>query len=265
MPFVETNGIRMHYETRGSGEPLVLIMGLSADGPVWDLHAQAWEKHFTCYLIDNRGVGRSDAPEGPYTSAMMADDVAGFMDQVGLKQARVAGISMGGVISQQLALRHPQKVRSQILAATWAKCDAYAQDIFRMFVKTRASLPFDDFLALLHLWIFTPGHYDKNLADLQQGRKDALSYAYPQTQRGFAGQAEACITHDTSRDLSRIKQPTLITAGTADIFTPYAFAKELHQGIKGSDLLTFEGFGHTHHWEDLERFNRETTRWLLEH
>jgi len=255
----------MHYQTRGSGDPLILIMGLSADGPVWDLHAQAWEKHFTCYLIDNRGVGRSDSPPGPYSSGQMADDVAGLMDEIGIPQARVAGLSMGGVIAQQLALRHPGKVRSQILAATWARSEEFTKDVTRMFVKARAALPFDEFLALLHLWIFTPGHYNRHLADLKQGRKDALGYAYPQSQQGFAGQAQACIDHDTSALLGGIKQPTLITAGTQDIWIPFAYARELHAGIRGSELLAFENFGHTHHWEDLEKFNLETTRWLLAH
>ncbi len=265
MPFAEVSGIRLHYQTRGQGEPLILIMGLSADGPVWEDHAKAWEKHFTCYLLDNRGVGRSDAPKGPYTSAMMADDIAGLMDEVGLKQARVVGLSMGGVIAQQLALRHPTKVKSQILAATWAKLDNHAGDVFDVLVKARASMAFDEFLQLLHLIIFTPDHYNRNREAFQQGRKDALGYEYMQTQQGFTGQAAACISHDSSKDLGKITQPTLITAGTADFFVPYANALELNKGIKDSKLLTFEGWGHTHHWEDLERFNRETTEWLLSH
>src|SRR6188508_3735263 len=80
MPIVKTNGINMAYEERGSGDPLICIMGVTAPGGVWDAHAQAWEKHFRCILGDHRGVGATDKPAGPYTTAMMADDYAGLMD-----------------------------------------------------------------------------------------------------------------------------------------------------------------------------------------
>ena len=86
MPLIETNGIKFNYEERGSGEPLICIMGVTAPGGVWDAHAQAWESHFRCILGDNRGVGLTDKPEGPYTTAMMADDYAGLMDKLGIKQ-----------------------------------------------------------------------------------------------------------------------------------------------------------------------------------
>ncbi len=264
MPFVEVSGTRLHYRIRGRGEPLVLIIGLSADGPVWEDHVKVWEQYFTCYLVDNRGAGRSDAPAGPYTTAEMADDVAGLMDALEVGQARVVGISMGGAIAQQLALRHPAKVRSQILVSTWARCDDYSRDILRMFIKARAALSCEDFMALLHLWIFTPSYYNRHLSDLQRDRRLSSTYAYLQSQQGFEGQAEACLSHDTSKDLPCISQPTLITVGSADIFTPPTHARELHAGITGSRLSIFEGWGHAHHWEDLERFNRETTDWLVE-
>ena len=78
MPHIKTNGISMYYDERGSGDPLICIMGVTAPGGVWDAHAQAWEKHFRCILGDNRGVGLTDKPEGPYTTDMMADDYAGY-------------------------------------------------------------------------------------------------------------------------------------------------------------------------------------------
>ncbi|MDB4385686.1 alpha/beta hydrolase, partial [Opitutaceae bacterium] len=93
----------LHFTTRGEGPPLMLIMGLGADGSVWEEHVKACEKHFTCYLIDNRGIGQSPITEGPYTTAMMADDVAALMDAEGIAQAHVAGLSMGGAIAQELA------------------------------------------------------------------------------------------------------------------------------------------------------------------
>ena len=89
-----------------------------------------WQKDFRCILGDNRGVGESDKPEGPYTSEMMADDYAGLLDELGIESARVVGCSMGSIIAQQLALRHPEKVKSAVLMCTWSRCDRYAVSVF---------------------------------------------------------------------------------------------------------------------------------------
>src|SRR6476660_9398247 len=107
MPTVVSNGIRMHYEEQGSGDPLILIMGLGAPGSRWMDHVAAYEKRFRCFLIDNRGAGDPDKPDGPYTTKMMADDTAGLMQALGIENARIAGISMGSAIAQELALSYP--------------------------------------------------------------------------------------------------------------------------------------------------------------
>jgi pimeloyl-ACP methyl ester carboxylesterase len=130
MPFVETNGINLYYEERGAGEPLLLIMGITAPGSVWEKHTDDWQRHFRCILGDNRGVGRTDKPAGPYSTAQMADDYAGLIEKLGLKNVRVVGVSMGSTIAQQLALRHSDKVQSLVLMCPWARCDRTAEAIF---------------------------------------------------------------------------------------------------------------------------------------
>ena len=110
--YADSNGTKIFYQIRGEGEPLVLIMGFGADGNLWEQHVAEYQKHFRCYLIDNRGVGKSDQPPGPYTTEMMARDVVAVMDHSQVSTARVAGISMGGAIAQQLALNHPERVHS---------------------------------------------------------------------------------------------------------------------------------------------------------
>ena len=87
----------MYYEERGQGDPLIMIMGITAPGAVWEAHADDWSQHFRCIMPDNRGVGASDKPEGDYSSEMFADDYAGLMDQLGIEKARVVGVSMGSV------------------------------------------------------------------------------------------------------------------------------------------------------------------------
>ncbi len=258
MTKVKFNDITINYTEQGEGEPLILIMGLGADGPVWEQHVATYSKHFRCIMPDNRGVGQSDAPQGPYQTTTMADDIASLMDYLNIEKAHVNGISMGGAIAQQLSIRHPQKVQSQVLTATWSKFDAYTGDVYTMLKKTRRDLSFPDFMELLQLRIFTSTFYNQNRKDLQAGQKQGAEYQFLQTQHGFEGQADACISHDTTAILSHISTPTLITAGTKDIFVPIELSLYLHENIKNSEFLSFEGWGHTHHWEDLEKYNSET-------
>ena len=264
MPIVRANGININYEDRGQGEPLILIMGLGADGAVWELHAQAYEKHFRCILIDNRGAGLSDKPPGPYTTAMMADDTAGLMDALGIEKAHVAGISMGGAIAQCLALQHPGKVQRMVLVSTWARCDPYTKIVFQNFKKMRAVADPGDFMELLQLWIFAVDHTAAQLDELRQGQQQARDNPNPMPQHAFNAQCDACITHDALARLEAIQVPTLITVGDADIFTPYAFSKAIHDRIPASELFVLERTGHAHHWEKLAEFNGKTTAFLRE-
>ncbi len=263
MPTVHANGIDIHYAERGAGEPLVLIMGLGADGPLWDLHAAAYEKHFRCILMDNRGAGHTDKPAGPYTIAQMADDTAGLMDAIGIENARVAGISMGSAIAQELALRHAAKVRSMVLISSWARCDRYTVAVFETFKKLRAIATPADFMQMLQLWIFTAGHYEANYADMLAGQRDAADKPMPTA--AFAAQCDACATHDALDRLGEISVPALLTVGDADIFTPLRFSEEIAGCMTNAELLVLPGLGHCHHWEDLATFNARTTEFLLNH
>ncbi len=261
--YADSNGTNIYYQIRGQGDPLILIMGFGADGNVWEKHVQEYEKHFKCFLIDNRGVGKSDQPKGPYNTAMMAEDVITVMEHAGIAKARVAGISMGGAISQSLVLDYPDRVQSIALISTWPKFNNYAKMVYENLKKLRVTSRPDEFMELLQLWIFAPPYYEYALSDLQAGQKDAANNANPQSRDGFEGQLDACIQHDVVSRLGEISVPTLITVGGMDIFTPPAFSRVLHDGIKNSVLITFPEGGHVHHWEDLERFNRVTTDFLL--
>ena len=130
MPYITTNKIKLYYEERGSGDPLILIMGLGAPGSLWEEHVAVYEQVFRCFVIDNRGAGQSDQPMGPYSTKMMADDVAGLMQGFGITDARVAGISMGSGIAQELGLNYPNLVRTLVLISSWSRCDAYTRTIF---------------------------------------------------------------------------------------------------------------------------------------
>lgn len=263
MPFVGTNGIRMHYEEQGEGEPLVLLMGLGAPLDRWELHAAAYARRFRCILVDNRGAGESDRPRGPYTTAMMAADTAGLMDALGIEQARVAGISMGSGIAQELALGHPEKVRSLVLVASWSRCDAYTRGVFEHFKAMRAVASPADFMQLLQLWIFTAAHYETHLDEMLAGQRSAAEGTMPL--EAFVAQCDACITHNTYDRLGRIQAPALLTSGDTDIFTPVRLSEEMNERMPDAELLVLHGRGHAHHWEDLETFNARALEFLLSH
>lgn len=260
--YADSKGTKIYYEIRGEGEPLVLLMGFGADGSVWEKHVSEYEKHFKCIVLDNRGVGKSDQPEGPYSTKMMAEDTVAVMQHAGVDKARVAGISMGGAITQELALNFPEKVESIALISTWPKFNNYAKTVYENLKKLRVTSEPDEFMELLQLWIFAPPFYEYGLNDLRDGQEGAGNNPNPQTRNGFEGQLDACINHDTVSRLDQIKAPTLITVGDMDIFTPPAFSKVLHEGIAGSEYVSFPEGGHVHHWEDLERFNKITTEFL---
>jgi len=260
--YADSNGVKIYYEVKGKGDPLVLIMGFGADGSVWEKHLREYEKHFKCIVLDNRGVGKSDQPKGPYSTKMMAEDTIAVMDYAGIQQARVAGISMGGAITQELVLNFPERVQSIALISTWPKFNNYAKTVYENLKKLRVTSKPEDFMELLQLWIFAPPYYKEHLEDLKAGQTGAKDNPNPQTRYGFDGQLDACINHDTVSRLDQIKVPTLITVGDMDIFTPPAFSKILHEGISGSKYISFPNGGHVHHWEDLERFNEVTTEFF---
>ena len=121
MPKVKVGDIEMNYECQGEGEPVVLVTGFGADLFAWALQVPELSQNYQVYTIDNRGVGDTDKPAGPYTIKMMADDTAGFFDAVGIENAHLVGHSMGGMISQRFALDYPEKLRSLTLAATFCR------------------------------------------------------------------------------------------------------------------------------------------------
>lgn len=267
MPFVETNGIRLSYEEWGEGDPLLLIMGITAPGSVWQRHAEYWSQDFRCIIPDNRGVGLSDKPVGPYSSAEMADDHAGLLSALGIQRARVVGCSMGSIIAQQLALRHPRLVQSMALMCTWARCDRYARDVFQHMSNIKSRLRPEEFATYIQLLIFAKPYWDRDttFADLQDGRAAAAKDSLPQPLHGFEGQAAACVTHNTLEDLQRIACPTLVIGGRNDIFTPVWMAQEVASRLPDCDLHLYDDAGHAFHWECIDDFNPRLREWLLAH
>lgn len=267
MPHAQTNGIQMYYEERGGGDPVLLLMGITASGDVWQAHADDWSEEFRCIMPDNRGVGRSDKPPGDYSSAMMADDCAGLLDALSLDRVRVVGVSMGSIIAQQMCLRHPERVKSAVLMCPWARVDRYARGIFDHMVTCKAHLDNKQFLEWIQLLIFTKPFWDTDEAyeGLLAGRQGFDENPFPQPLHGLRGQAAACVEHNVVDRLGEIKAPCLVIGGKDDIFVPMWMQEEVANGISNCEHHFYEGAGHAFHWEKIADFNPRVREWLRNH
>ena len=248
------DGTKIAYRVKGFGPSLLLVMGLGADGSAWDLHVKSFEKSFRCLIVDNRGTGKSQSPAGPYSIELMADDCAAVITKAGGGPVVVIGISMGGAIAQQIAIRHPKLVKSLIITSSWAEKTPLISDVFEELATIRPKLTEEEFVRRLQLLIWSPSGYSENAIKLREDR--AIPQLQVVTKEAFSAQCEACIKYDALLQLSLVNVPTLITVGELDIFTPISSSYALLKNIPNSRIEIFQGSGHAHHWENLEKYNQ---------
>jgi pimeloyl-ACP methyl ester carboxylesterase len=266
MPKVKANNITINYDQQGAGEPLILIPYLAADYACYAFQVAEYSKHFTCISIDLRGTGESDKPEGVYSTELFADDVAAFMQAVGIPSAHIYGLSLGAASGMWLAAKYPDRVKSLSLHSGWAKTDPFLKTVaegWQVTAKALGSVPEMTILSIFP-WCFTPElyaakpEYIQSLADFVRSRP-----AQPVT--SFLQESNAVITHDCAAHLGQIKAPTQITFGRRDAVTSTRFAAEMTSAIRGSELLIFEECAHTAMYEQVAEFNQKTLAFLQRH
>ncbi len=265
MPKVRVGDIAVHYVEAGAGEPLVLVMGFGGDHTAWGFQLRAFAERHRVIAFDNRGVGRTDAPDRPYTIATMADDTRGLLDALGVERAHVVGISMGGMIAQELALRHPARVRSLHLGCTLARPDAYVRAVAAAWREMRTGLAPEAMLRALGPWLFAPATYRERPQLVEAVLQAALANPYPQSLVGFLRQGEAVAAHDTLERLGGIACPTLVSVGEEDILVGLRFSRELAERIPGATLHVIPGAAHGYFLERPDAFNDLTLSFLSEH
>jgi pimeloyl-ACP methyl ester carboxylesterase len=258
MPIARVNGIDLNYAVAGQGIPLVMIMGMGFGQKGWIFQTRFFKKYFQVITFDNRGAGNSDKPEGPYTIRMMADDTIGLMDHLHIDKAHILGISLGGMIAQELAVNYPQRVNRLVLGCTFCKQDNNTSGDYPEWGKAVES--------------GLKGNYDpmfdklfnKRLNQIILGSvlKRALKKSGEAGTRGIAGQYQASAKHNTADKLPRINLPTLVIGGTADrVMKPSSF-KVLSSLIPQSKLIMIENGSHSIFVETRGRFNREVLNFL---
>jgi pimeloyl-ACP methyl ester carboxylesterase len=266
MPKVKANGITMNYGQQGTGEPLILIPYLTADHACYAFQVDAYAKHFTCISLDLRGTGETDKPEGEYSTELLADDVAAFMQAAGIPRAHVSGLSLGAAVGMWLATKYPDKVQSLSLHSGWPKTDLFLKTVvegLQITARALGSVP-EMVIAALFPWCLTPELYAVN-PDYIKSLADFVRSRPAQPLAAFIQQSNAVIAHDVEAQLGGIRTPTQITFGRVDMLTSRRFADPMKQRIRDSDLLIFEGCAHAPLYEKVEEFNQKTLAFLQRH
>lgn len=254
MPTATVNGHELHYLQRGEGDPLLLVMGMSGTHLGWgDPFLDELAKDFAVTAYDHRGVGRSSRVDVPFTLAELADDAAGLLDALGIESAHVVGVSMGGMVAQQLALRHPDRVRTLVIGCSYAGGEGSAltppENGQRL---AEAWLSGDRERALRVGWdINVSGPFAERPGEYERWREMALALRVPLAI--IMLQIQAIGGHDVSERLGEVSVPTLVVHGTEDRMLPPANSRVIAERIPGARLVELEGVGHLFWWEQPER------------
>ena len=259
MPIVKSGDADIYYEVTGSGPPLLMIMGFLSDSRMWMLQTPAFSEHFTCITFDNRGVGNSSRPPGPYSMEQMAADAIAVLDDAGIDKASVLGISMGGAIAQHVALKIPERIDKLVLAATWCKPNQWLERLGTIGGDLTAHLGPEVFGRSVLLWLFTPELVINN-PDVVAMIEQMMTTIQPPME-SFMNQFAAVSAHDTYEQLHQITAPTLVMGARRDFMVPPELAKHIAEAIPGSRFEMLDG-GHAFSAENTAEFNRVILEFL---
>lgn len=256
MPTINVSDLNIFYAERGQGEPLIFLNGLAGDHLYWMGQLRAFSKHFRCLALDNRDTGQSSYAASAYTIPDLADDVAGVMARLDARPAHVVGLSLGGMIAQELALRHPGQVRSLFLTGTVGKSDAWFSATLDAYGCIRRQVrDTSEFFQVLLPWLVSQRFFQD--AERVDWLKAILGqHPHPQRMDGFFRQFEAIRGHDTLDRLGSITCPVLVVAGEDDLIAPPRYARQIAERLPQARLEIMPGIGHAPPIEDPRGFNR---------
>jgi 3-oxoadipate enol-lactonase len=264
MPTATVNGIEMNYRVEGDGpETIVLVNGLADDLETWIFQMEDFlGAGYRVVRFDNRGVGQTSKPDGPYTSRMLAEDAKALVDELGLTGFHMLGVSMGGMIAQEFALANPGDLRSLTLACTYAAPGPFCSRMFAMWHDMAPELGVPFIMRDVTLWAFTVPFFEEREEELKEFEADMAQL--PQPTEAYLAQLSVIQTHDTTGRLDGIGAPTLVLAGEEDILIPVRLSKRLQEGIPGAEWATTKG-GHACLWEHPAEFNQKALAFIGKH
>jgi 3-oxoadipate enol-lactonase len=239
MPYVENRGARIYWTEQGSGPPILLIMGLSFTHEMWFRVVPELAGDYRMILFDNRGMGRSDVPRGPYTIPLMASDARAVLDAAQVDAAHVIGASMGGMIAQELALRYPERVRSLMLGSTTSRALLGKWPLFEYGPRQWRGLSREQREEGLRRLLYadtTP------MERIQHDWRVRCGCAW--CYKGFVNQFAGILMWSAYRRLPRIQAPTLVVHGDQDRMVPPENGRVLASRIPGARFELIRDAGH---------------------
>jgi pimeloyl-ACP methyl ester carboxylesterase len=255
MATTAANGVDLWVEQGGEGDDVLFISGLADEGACWVDQVAGLKDHYRLTTFDNRGVGRSSTPDGAFRIADFAADAAALMNALELERPHVVGSSMGGAIAQELALAHPDRIRSLVLNGTWCRGDRFLHEIFRNWMwSAEKADSIRDFLVTVNLWCFSPRIWNDGTMDEWIAAAEASPYA--QSVDAFCRSAQALIEHDSADRIGAIGVPTLVTVGELDLCLPARFSKVIAERIPNARLVVIPAVGHQPFQEVPADYNR---------
>ena len=263
MPTITPNNINLHYRDDGAGQPVLFIQGLGVDHRGWAGVTRPLSQRFRCISYDNRDVGRSSLVDAPYDVLDMTADALGLLDALGIAQADIVGVSMGGVIAQEIAIRHPERVRRLVLVTTYTSGDPRGSAIFESQAMLRRTLPREEYCRATFWSAYSHQDYRREGFIDEMVRRTAGNDLW-QPQDAYERHVRAVISANTEGRLHQIVAPTLILAGAEDILTPMRFSSLLARDIPNSQLEVIEGAGHGMIWSHPEVVVDHVGRFLSE-
>ncbi len=267
MPHINVRSRKVYYELHGEHEgiPLLLIMGMAGSCKGWlPLQVPDFSQQHRTLIFDHRGAGESDDCDEPLSIRAMADDTVGLLDALEIEKADVLGVFMGGMIAQEMALGHRERVNRLVLCGTYARPDAKRRMLLQQWRELALlKVPIEVMVRERLLWTLQDETLEQ--ADLIDQMvtffaRDGL----PISEEVFANQCQACIDHDTADRLREIEQPTLVICGRRDRLTPPALHRELADEIPGAHMVTMQYGAHLVVAESAERFNSVVLQFLAD-
>jgi 3-oxoadipate enol-lactonase len=241
MPTLQRGEFISYYEDIGSGEPLILLCGLSADLQIWRFLVPELSRHFRVVAIDNCGAGRSSAPDQPYSIPEMANDVVELLNHLNIASANVVGWSMGGVIAQSIALTHPEKVKHLVLLGSFIAPDGMLKNAITNWVNIRRSnMPYEQVVRHLARLVLSPALANNEPA-YEAYIQAMVANPYRQSVQGFVRQAEALVGYIPPPQLGTLQIPTSVLVGEHDQLAPPYLSEQLAASIPNSTLRVLPG------------------------
>ena len=256
MPEAHVNGVTLNYLIDGEDTAkgtIVLINGLADDLLSWGFQIPALvEAGYRVLRFDNRGIGHSDKPAGPYTSKLLADDAKALVDSLGISDFHLMGVSMGGMIAEEYAIAYGGDLKSLTLACTYGKADAFCQTMFAFWGDLAKALGVPSVMRDVALWAFTGPFFNERAREAAEF-VEAMA-ALDMSLDAYMAQLAVIQQHDALDRIGSVKVPTLVLAGEEDILIPVRLSKGLQDAIPGAQWRTVPG-GHACIWEHPDPFN----------